>query len=205
MDRYLLDRWTDTTCFECCCFSRACLVLPMLGIGVLTTVIGGVAVVIEQPALDLEQVVFALLSVGGALGFVGYLRAHRAARAPSRHNVTATLICLAVGVGDGARRRRLFVAARPSKAGLRRGAPMSWLGLAALFVAANAGVGVVGHRLDAAPDAPPHGTEHVAASSGPRVRQLARRAAVRCDRARDRRPCSRRLTYESRHRSRSPP
>ncbi len=83
MDRHLLDRWTDTPFFRALLFFSGCLVLPMLGVGVLTTVIGGAVVVIEQPALDVEQVVFALLSIGGAVGLVGYLRAHRAAKAPT--------------------------------------------------------------------------------------------------------------------------
>ena len=45
MDRHLLDRWTDTTLFRA---SAVFLGLPraaVLGIGVLTTVIGGAVVV----------------------------------------------------------------------------------------------------------------------------------------------------------------
>jgi hypothetical protein len=35
---------------------------------------------------------------GGALGFVGYVRAHRGVKDPCRHNVTATLAFLTAGV-----------------------------------------------------------------------------------------------------------
>ena len=122
--------------FRVLLFFSGCLVLPVLGIGVLTTVIGGAVVVMEEPALDLEQVVFALLSIGGAVGFVGYLRAHSAAKAPSRHNITATLVCLAVGVGT-ALAVAVFVAAQAVESWLTPWGSNVWLGLAALFVAAN--------------------------------------------------------------------
>ena len=136
MERYRLERWTDTTAFRLLLFFSGCLVLPVLGIGVLTTVIGGAIVVMDDPALDLEQVVFALLSIGGAVGFVGYLRAHRAGREPNRHNLTATLICLTVGVGT-ALAVAVFVAAEGVDSWLAPWGRNAWLGLAALFAAAN--------------------------------------------------------------------
>ena len=136
MEKSLLDRWTDTTGFRLLLFFSGCLVLPMLGIGVLATVIGSAIVVMDEPALDLEQVVFGLLSIGGALGFVGYLRAHSAGREPSRHNLTATLICLALGIGT-AIAVAVLVAAEAVDSWRAPWGRNAWLGLAALFVAAN--------------------------------------------------------------------
>jgi hypothetical protein len=100
MKRSLIDRWTDTTLFRLALVFAALAVVPVLLMGVATTVIGSVVMLFGASAaeIDLEQAVFALLSLGGALGFVGYLRAHRGVRKPDRHNVTATLICLAAGV-----------------------------------------------------------------------------------------------------------
>jgi len=136
MERHLLDRWTDTPWFRVLLFFSGCLVLPVLGIGVLTTVVGGAVVVMEEPALDIEQVVFALLSVGGAVGLVGYLRAHRAARAPSRHDITATLVCLAAGIGT-ALAVAVFVAAEGVESWRTPWGRNAWLGPTVAFVAAN--------------------------------------------------------------------
>ncbi len=100
MHRSLIDRCTDTTPFRLALLCAALAVVPVLLMGVAVTLIGGV-VMLGGPSgvqLELEQAVFALLSLGGALGFVGYLRAHWGARKPDRHNVTATLLCLAAGV-----------------------------------------------------------------------------------------------------------
>lgn len=98
MDRSLLDRWTDTTVFRAALLFSGMAVLPVLALGALITVIGGWAMLIQQSAVDVEQALFGLVSFGGALGFVGYARAHFAARNPARHNVTLTLLCLAAGV-----------------------------------------------------------------------------------------------------------
>ena len=136
MERYRLERWTDTTVFRLLLFFSGCLVLPMLGIGVLTTVIGGAVVVMDDPAVDLEQAVFALLSIGGAVGLAGYLRAQRAGKEPTRHNLTATLIGLAVGVGT-ALAVAVFVAAEVIDGWRSPWGRNAWLGLAALFAAAN--------------------------------------------------------------------
>jgi hypothetical protein len=70
----------------------------MLALGVLTTVIGGAVLYAEQTAVELEEVAFGMLSAGGVLGLVGYGRALVGVRKPDRHNVTATLLCLAAGV-----------------------------------------------------------------------------------------------------------
>ena len=136
MVRSMLERWTDTTVFRLLLFFSGCLVLPILGIGVLTTLIGGAIVVMDDPALDLEQVAFALLSIGGAVGFVGYLRAQSAGREPTRHNLTAILICLAVGIGT-ALAVAVFVAAQAIDSWRAPWGRNAWLGLAALFAAAN--------------------------------------------------------------------
>ena len=98
MDRSLLDRWTDTTAFGIALGLSGALVLPVLALGVMVTAIGGSIMLAEPSALGLGQVVFALLAVGGALGFVGYLRAHFGIKDPRRHNVTATLLLLSAGV-----------------------------------------------------------------------------------------------------------
>jgi hypothetical protein len=96
----LIDRWTDTTLFRLVLLFAALAVVPVLLMGVATTVIGGAAMFFSPSAaeLELEQAVFALLSLGGALGFVGYLRAHWAVKRLDRHDVTATLLFLGAGV-----------------------------------------------------------------------------------------------------------
>lgn len=98
MHRHAIDRWTDTTAFRVTLLLAGLVVVPVLAMGVLTTLIGGSITLLEHSAVDLEQALFALLSVGGALGFIGYGRARSGARRPDRHNVTATLLCLAAGV-----------------------------------------------------------------------------------------------------------
>lgn len=98
MHRHFVDRLTDTTAFRCLLLLSALGVLPILAMGALTTVIGGAAIVMERAEVDFAQAVFGLLSVGGVLGFLGYWRAHGGAQRPGRHNVTATLVCLAAGV-----------------------------------------------------------------------------------------------------------
>jgi hypothetical protein len=98
MHRNILDRWTGTTAFSCMLIVSAVVVLPVLAIGVLMTIIGGAEMLEDRSDVDLAQAVFALLSIGGVLGFIGYVRALMGARKPERHNVTATLFCLAAGV-----------------------------------------------------------------------------------------------------------
>jgi hypothetical protein len=98
MHKHIIDRWYDTTAFGIALGLSGALVLPVLALGVLTTVIGGSIMIAEPSAVELGQVAFALLAAGGALGFVGYLRAHFGINDPCRHNVTATLLCLTAGV-----------------------------------------------------------------------------------------------------------
>jgi hypothetical protein len=81
--------------------------------------------------------VVVVLSAGGAIGVIGWVRALRGIRRPEGHNVTATLVCLVVGTATA-----LAVgafAATPMVAGLREPwgpAAVAWP--AALFVAAQA-------------------------------------------------------------------
>lgn len=105
MDRPLLDRWTDTTVFRAVLLFSGIAVLPVLALGALVTVIGGAAILSQGSGVELEEAVFGSLSVGGALGFVGYARAHWGVKDPGDHNVTATLLCLVAGVAAA-----LFVA-----------------------------------------------------------------------------------------------
>jgi len=98
MHRHFIDRWCDTTAFRIALGLSGVLVLPVLALGVMVTLIGGSIMIAEPSAVELGQVVFALLAVGGALGFVGYLRAHFGSKDPGRHNVTATLLLLTAGV-----------------------------------------------------------------------------------------------------------
>jgi hypothetical protein len=136
MSKHLIDRWTDTTAFRFVLFFSGVLVMPVLALGVLTTVIGGTVLVIGPSAVELEQVVFGLLSAGGVLGVVGYARAHLGARNPDRHNVTATLLCLAAGSVTA-----LAVAGYAvfgTLDGLRSPwASPAWVSLTTLFAAAN--------------------------------------------------------------------
>jgi hypothetical protein len=134
MSRPLIDRWTDTRTFRFLLLLSALVALPVLAVGFLTTVIAGpVLLLIDRAPIDVEQAVFGLLSVGGAVGFLGYLRAHSGARTPDRHNVTATLLCLAAGVLTA-----LAVASFGVVDSLRSPwTSEAWVALAALFAAAN--------------------------------------------------------------------
>jgi hypothetical protein len=97
MRTHAIDRWADTTLFRFVLLLAGLAVVPTLLMGVVATVIGA-AFVIERSTVDFAQAAFALLSAGGALGFLGYWRAHGGALRPHGHNVTATLTCLAAGI-----------------------------------------------------------------------------------------------------------
>jgi hypothetical protein len=137
MDRSLLDRWTDATAFRVALLLSSMAVLPVLALGVFVTVIGGSAMLMQRSAVELEQALFGLVSIGGALGFFGYARAHFAASNPVRHNVTLTLLSLAAGVAAA-----LAVAAYVAFAtldGFRSPwGSREWLLLGTPFIAANA-------------------------------------------------------------------
>ena len=135
MHRRTIDRWADTTGFRWMLLFAGLIVMPVLAVGVLTTVMGAAIMLIERSAVGLQEVVFAALSVGGALGCIGYLRAHRGARKPDPHNATATLVCLGIGVVTA-----LCVTGFMVVGALRVWGPWgdrSWVAIPALFAAAN--------------------------------------------------------------------
>lgn len=136
MHRHAIDRCADTPLFRFVLLFAGLAVLPVLLTGLVATVIGSAAFVIDRSAVEIEQAAFALLSAGGALGFLGYWRAHGGALRPHSHNVTATLTCLAAGVVTA------LVVAGYTVAGALNGwknpwSGGSWVTLAALFAAAN--------------------------------------------------------------------
>ena len=100
MRKHLIDRWTDTDGFRVLLVVSAVLVVPVLGLGLLLTPIY-LAAISVQPRETLEATAFAALSIGGAVGMAGWVRALAGSRTPERHNVTATLVCLFVGVATG--------------------------------------------------------------------------------------------------------
>jgi hypothetical protein len=136
MEKPLLDRWTDTATFRFMLFCSGLLVMPVLALGVLTTVIGGGMLVAQPTAVGLEQLAFGLLSAGGVLGVVGYVRAHLGAMNPARHNIAATLLCLGAGVVTALAVAGFAVLG--SLDGLRSpwGAP-AWVAVTTVFAAAN--------------------------------------------------------------------
>jgi hypothetical protein len=98
MRTQLFDRWTDTRLFRVALLLAALVVAPVLALGLAVTVIGGGVLLLDGEMPGLEETAFGLLSAGGTLGMFGYLRAHAGAARPDRHNLTATLLCLAVGI-----------------------------------------------------------------------------------------------------------
>jgi hypothetical protein len=98
MDRSLLERWFDTTAFGIALGLSGAVVVPVLALGVLVTAIGGAFMIAEPSSLGLYQAVFGLLTVGGTLGFMGYLRAHQQDNDLRRYNMTATFVFLTSGV-----------------------------------------------------------------------------------------------------------
>src|SRR5688572_11578437 len=132
-----IDRWADTTLFRFVLLLAGSAVLPVLLMGVVATVLGSAAFFTERSSVELAQAVFALLTAGGVLGFLGYWRAHGGALRPHGHNVTATLTCLAAGVVAA------LVVAGYTVAGTLEGWRDAWLGWGAwlavppLFAVAN--------------------------------------------------------------------
>jgi hypothetical protein len=136
MHRALLDRWTDTTAFRCVLLLAGLVVLPVLGIGALTTVVGASIILRQQLTVDIEQMAFGMLALGGTLGMVGYARAHRAVRAPGRHSIATTLLLLGIGAVT-ALMVASFVASEAIASWSTTWRSAIWPGLAALFAAAN--------------------------------------------------------------------
>jgi hypothetical protein len=96
MDRHLVERWTDTTTFGVALVLAGTLALPVLALGVIVSVPMIGFALFEQTVEPLGAVVV-VLSAGGAIGVIGWVRALRGIRRPEGHNVTATLVCLVVG------------------------------------------------------------------------------------------------------------
>jgi uncharacterized membrane protein len=136
MQRHAIDRWADTTVFRCLLVFSAIAVLPVLAMGVLTTVIGGAAVLIARSPVDLEQAGFAGVSIGGVLGYLGWLRAHLGIRNPRRYDLTTSLLLLTAGV-VAAVAVAGFVLAEVVESWLEPWGRSGWLVLGVLFAAAN--------------------------------------------------------------------
>jgi hypothetical protein len=138
MERSLVERWADTTTFRVLLWLAACAVLPVLGVGVLVTAIGGPALVSAPQRIEAGQVAFGLLALGGALGMVGYVRVPFGVRAPARHNVAATLLLLAAGILAALAVAAFVATGLVEMVQLRLWTDAApWLGLGGLFVTAN--------------------------------------------------------------------
>jgi len=97
MDRHLVERWTDTTTFGVALIFAGTLALPVLALGVIVSVVMIGVALFKQTVEPFGTVVVAL-SAGGAIGVIGWLRARRGISSPDGHDVTATLVCLVVGI-----------------------------------------------------------------------------------------------------------
>lgn len=95
MRRQLIDRMADTPGFRILLFVSGLIVLPVLALGLLFSPIALIGSVQKPSAGSLG---FLLSSMGGAVGIVGWLRARWGARTPERHNVSLTLVLLAIGI-----------------------------------------------------------------------------------------------------------
>ena len=98
MRRQLIDRMADTTAFRILLVMSGLMVLPVLALGLLISPIALVGWGRWGGAPDAGDLVFILLSTGGAMGIVGWLRSRWGARTPERHNVGLTLALLAIGI-----------------------------------------------------------------------------------------------------------
>jgi hypothetical protein len=97
MGTHLIDRLTSTLGFRVLFVVSAVLVLPVLALGLLFTS-GFLMAMMWQPEVAIEIFGFAALSLGGAVGTLGWVLALVAARNPERYNLTAIIVCLVVGV-----------------------------------------------------------------------------------------------------------
>ena len=95
MRRQIIDRMADTTAFRILLLLSGLMVLPVLALGLLMSPIALIALVMEPEARGLA---FLLLSIGGVIGIIGWLRARWGARTPERHNVALTLALIAIGI-----------------------------------------------------------------------------------------------------------
>ena len=135
MRRSAIDRWTDTATFRLLLLLSGLVSMPILLVGLVATVSLLAAAIGEQRA-ELEGAAVVSLAIGGALGMLGYFRAHAGARRPRGHNVTATLLLLAIGVATA-----LFVAGFAAAEAIESWLPpwgsARWLVFAAPFVIAH--------------------------------------------------------------------
>ena len=98
MDRHLIERWTDTTTFGVALAFAVALALPVLALGVIVSV-ATIGVALFAQTVGPFGAVVVVLSVGGVIGVIGWARARQGTSRPEGHNVTATLLCLLVGIG----------------------------------------------------------------------------------------------------------
>lgn len=98
MGTHMIDRLTGTLGFRVLFVVSAVLVLPVLALGLFVT--SGLFLAMANSEHDslMEMLGFVSLSLGGAIGTAGWVLSLVAARNPERYNLTAILICLAVGV-----------------------------------------------------------------------------------------------------------
>jgi len=97
MGTHMIDRLTSTLTFRVLFFLSAVLVLPVLALGLLFTS-GFLLSLAWQRETALEVLAFASLSLGGAVGTVGWILSLIASRNPERYSLTAIFVCLTIGV-----------------------------------------------------------------------------------------------------------
>jgi len=138
MNRHVFERLYDTVAFGIALGLSGALVVPVLLMGISMTISGGVTLLFGQSAMELKPayVAFALLSIGGALGFTGYVRARWGEKDPTAHNVTATIVFLAAGVPAALSVVGVIVALMLS-VWLETGESPLWLLPSGAFAAAN--------------------------------------------------------------------
>jgi hypothetical protein len=128
MRRGLFDLIADTVLFQVLLALSGLMVLPVLALGVLISP----WLILFRPSEPTSVAILAL-AAGGAFGIVGWLRAHWGVREPERHNITATLVFITIGIATA-----IAVAAFAAGTGSR----LSWHAwsdnlLPAAFAAAN--------------------------------------------------------------------
>jgi hypothetical protein len=82
----------DTVAFRILLVLSSFMVLPVLALGLIFSPL------FFMSLPDAGALAFFLLSIGGAVGMVGWLRARWGARTPDRHNVELTLVLLGIGI-----------------------------------------------------------------------------------------------------------
>jgi hypothetical protein len=96
MSGRLFDRLTDGAGFAVLLAISGVIVLPILFLG-LVLLLPMLVLDLAAHGADAETLALATLPLGGVIGVVGLLRARWGTARPERHNVTATLIFLAIG------------------------------------------------------------------------------------------------------------